>query len=254
MSKPTSYLGWKYDRPVRATGTNRKSGSIAGKWNELAWPPDGTVGMIISYGHDTKKEAIEAIREKIRKVGDPKLRRFKQRKRNSPGIRRALNPVPSRAPASFRGSVGMELGTLLEFEDAEGNVVKGGRAKLLWFPTEKALAFFESTKETRPSASVWDELESKQAKKAKSSFAKWADRDSKKARRIDFKAKNAKWLRSPANTVRLDYRSDKWGSTSEYTHDFGSGVGLYLLAGTGASGLWVFRGGKLRVTARGIEG
>lgn len=169
-------------------------------------------------------------------------------------LRTKLKPNPSRAPASFRGSVGIELGTLLEFEDAAGNVVKGGRAKLLWFPTEKALAFFEKAKETKPSASVWSELETRQAKKAKSTFTRWADRESKKARRIDFKAADAKWMRSPANTVRLDYRSNKWGETAEYTHDFGRGVSLYLLAGPRGPALWVFRGGKLRVTARGIEG
>lgn len=169
-------------------------------------------------------------------------------------IRSALNPNPSRAPGSFRGSVGIELGTLLEFETTEGHVVKGGTAKLLWFPTEKGLVFFEHAKETKPSAAVWNELETKSAKKAKGSFKRWADRDSKKARRFDFKSKNASWMRAPANIVRIDYRSHKWGETAEYTHDFGRNVGIYLLAAARGPALWVFYGGKIRVTARGIEG
>lgn len=169
-------------------------------------------------------------------------------------LRSTLRPNPSRAPGSFRGSVGIELGTLLEFETTEGNVVKAGRVKLLWFPTEKGLVFFEQAQETKPSASVWGELESKKAKKAKRTFERWADRESKKARRIDFKAKDAKWMRSPANIVRLDYRSSKWGKSAEYTHDFGRSVGIYLLSGPRGPALWAFLGGKLRVTARGIEG
>lgn len=169
-------------------------------------------------------------------------------------LRTILKPNPSRAPGSFKGSVGIELGTLLEFETTEGHVVKGGRVKLLWFPTEKGLVFFEKAKETKPTAAVWSELESKKARKAKTTFKRWADRDSKKARRIDFKVKDAKWRRAPANIVRLDYRSGKWGETAEYTHDFGRNVGIYLLSGARGPALWVFRGGKLRVTARGIEG
>lgn len=169
-------------------------------------------------------------------------------------IRRLLNPKGSRAPGSFSGSVGIELGKLIEFETTEGHVVRAGGVKLLWFPTEKGLVFFEGAKESRPSKSSWDELQSNAAKKAKSSFRRWADRDSKKARRIDFKSKTAKWMRSGANVVRLDYRSDKWGEKAEYTHDFGKKVGIYLLAGQRGPALWVFSGGSLRVTTRGIEG
>lgn len=172
-------------------------------------------------------------------------------------LRRVLNPAPSRAPAAFNGAVGIELGALLEFETQGGIVLRPPRGtKLLWFPGQKALAFFETgVKQPKPSKSVWDELDGAPGNKAKATFKKWADRESKKARRIDFKAPKATWERSPYNLVRIDYRSDKWGDLASYTHDTGRNVAMYILAaGMSKKALWVFRGGSLRVTARGIEG
>ena len=172
-------------------------------------------------------------------------------------LRRALNPKASRAPASFNGAVGIELGTLLEFETTSGVVLRSPRGiKLLWFPKQKALAFFEkSVPQGRPSKSTWDELESKSGRKAKESFAKWADRESKKARRIDFNSPKSTWERSPDKLTRIDYRSDKWGGRAEYTHATGRGVSMWLLShGMGNYAFWVFKGGSLRVTAKGIEG
>ena len=172
-------------------------------------------------------------------------------------LRRALNPKPSRAPASFAGAVGIELGTLLEFETSAGVVLRSPRGiKLLWFPEQKSLAFFETAvPKGRPSKATWDELEGKSGRKAKATFAKWADREAKKARRIDFKSPKATWERSHEKISRIDYRSDKWGGSAEYTHNMGRNVSMWLLArGMGTYAFWVFKGGSLRVTARGIEG
>lgn len=172
-------------------------------------------------------------------------------------IRRAINPKSSRAPASFDGAVAIELGTLLEFETRGGLLLKPpGGVKLLWFPKQKALGFFErGVKQGAASKSVWDELDGAPGRKAKADFKKWADRESKKARRVDFKSPKATWERSPDKVARIDYRSDKWGERAEYTHDTGRNVSMYLLSvGMGSKAFWVFKGGSLRVTARGIEG
>lgn len=175
----------------------------------------------------------------------------------SANLRRVINPKPSRAPASFAGAVAVELGTLLEFEISNGILLRPpGRVMLLWFPAQKALGFFEkAVKQGKPSTAVWDELDGKAGRRAKAEFKKWADRESKKARRIDYKSPKATWSRSTEKLARIDYRSDKWGKKAEYTHDTGRNVAMYLLAaGMSSNAFWVFKGGSLRVTAKGIEG
>jgi hypothetical protein len=154
----------------------------------------------------------------------------------------------------FAGQVAVELGTLLEFEDNEGHVVKGGRAKLLWFPKPRALGFFERVSASTASP---DEVSGRSGSaEAIDKFRTWSDREFSGARELKFRAKNPKWYRGHLLS-RIDYRSDKWGESAEYTHDFGPGVRLYLLSGSAAddgAALWVMKGGRLTVTARGIVG
>lgn len=172
-------------------------------------------------------------------------------------LQRALNPGPmKKGPANFEGRVAIHLGTLLEFELSKGAVVRGGRSRLLYFPDVKALAFFEKAKESRPSRRTWDELsETTAGRAAMRKFHAWADRESKQASEVKFSAKKDRWYKG-GSLARLDYKSDKRGETAEYTHDFGRGVHIYLLTGTGprAPAMWVIKGGRMTVTERGIVG
>lgn len=64
-----------------------------------------------------------------------------------------------------------------------------------------------------------------------------------------------RWQRLGA-ALRTDYRSDKWGRPlTEYTHAHGAGVGAWSLGEPAEGpGYLLLRGGRLKITARGIEG
>lgn len=153
------------------------------------------------------------------------------------------------------GAVGIELGRMLELE-VGGNVVRAGRDRhsLLWFPVWSALIFFENAKKGSNTAKNLERLEaSKSTTRATNAFEKWAQREAEKSYDLTLSAGKRKWYGHGA-VKRVDYWSDKWGDDEEYTHDFGRGVKLYILEASRNAAMWVIRGGRLRVTKRGIEG
>lgn len=160
-------------------------------------------------------------------------------KRNPPGA------------TKLDGAVGIELGKVLEFE-VRGQVIRTGRSrsKLIWFPVWKALIFFEGVRTGPSSAANLSKLEG--VGRQEGAFERWAQREARKSHPVTFPAGARKWY-AMGKVDRLDYWSDKWGKDDEYTHDFGNSVKLYALFGK-KSAMWVIRGGKLRVTRRGIEG
>jgi hypothetical protein len=161
------------------------------------------------------------------------------------------NPAGS---SKLDGGVGIELGRVLELE-VGGQVIRMGRKRvpLLWFPAWKSLVFFEGVSQGRATAAALRELETAPGyKRAVKSFDSWANRGTEKARGMTFPKGQRKWY-AGGTVSRIDYWSDKWGREDEYTHDHGKGVQLYILQ-RGKTAMWVIKGGRLRVTKRGIEG
>lgn len=160
------------------------------------------------------------------------------------------NPAGS---SKLDGSLGIELGTMLELE-VGGQVVRMGRVRpaLLWFPAWKSLVFFEGVKRgSRTEANLRRLEDEMSTAKSTNTFERWAQRSASKASDITFPAGKRQWY-AGGKANRLDYRSDKWGKTDEYTHDFGAGVRLYVLQKGRSAAMWVIRGGKMTVTQRGI--
>lgn len=88
--------------------------------------------------------------------------------------------------------------------------------------------------------------------------ARWTGRPPTGAYRLELPdVGRARW-REVGRAVRTDYRSNKWTrgrATVDYTHDHGRGVRVWARGNLEAgAGLLCARGGKLRITARGIVG
>lgn len=166
-----------------------------------------------------------------------------------------------RPPANFDGAIGVELGKLLEVQ-VEDLVVKfGDPPKLIWFVAQKSLGWFTGIKLPRASKSAWNTLrEESGARKAENAFEAWSDRGVEQAKTMSFPTTSSKWSRAKGHAKRIDYWSDKWGDSQEYTHDFGTSISLYRFVHRKSRGrgpvpnLWVVRGGRLTVTERGIVG
>lgn len=167
--------------------------------------------------------------------------------------------VMQKAPAAFDDSVAAELGSVLELA-LEGHVFRWtkGQAKLLWFPKYRVLGWMQGVKGSRFRKSYVDEVlqRSDAARRARQNFEDWSQREIEGARVQEFPTmKNAVWVRYSDKPTRIDYASDKWDREDQYTHEIGKGVRLYRYGGKRQSPwFWVLRGGKLRVTERGIIG
>lgn len=174
--------------------------------------------------------------------------------------------LPKRNPSSSSSSSGRELkrgplkvanlaavsehGHVLDLVIDEGKQTRKYRFKrpmplLLWSPKYKALLFWEDAKlPQRRKVENPDDLP-KRAAAAWSKFHKGHEADT--ARTI--KRSEPKTWRRVGRAVAIGYRDpEKWGK-DDAEHDFGRGVNVYR-----AGRLWVVRGGKLRLTAHGIEG
>lgn len=141
-----------------------------------------------------------------------------------------------------------QLGTVLDVVVDAGEhylVRPGGATDLLWTEDQKAIVWwpgrhFElgeleaTTKRHRKAARVFERWSVWEATQMGRSTASGAER----------------FERYPA--VTIGYHSDKFGKPQNYEHDFGRGVLVYRPIGT--PGPWVVRGGRLRITAHGIEG
>lgn len=85
----------------------------------------------------------------------------------------------------------------------------------------------------------------------------WTGKAAQRAYRLSLPDVGGRW-RKIGRAVRLDYRSNKWTggrSTVDYTHDHGPGVQVWARGDIDAgAGFLCARGGRLRITARGIVG
>ncbi len=80
-------------------------------------------------------------------------------------------------------------------------------------------------------------------------FERWSVWEADTAGKARIRVANS-YRRHPIATI--GYRSDKFGKKEDYEHAFGQGVHLYRP--TDNRSVWVVKGGRLRLTARGIEG
>jgi hypothetical protein len=139
------------------------------------------------------------------------------------------------------------LGHVLEVEIGGAILTwKKGDCELLWSPQAKALLWFDA--EEQP-IEVDDDAKISAATRV---FERFKDREANRYRRARYPV-SGQW-RSYGRAVRVDYHSDKWGQRASYTHELGSGVILYRQGPVHGPWLFALRGGRLRITKRGIEG
>jgi hypothetical protein len=147
----------------------------------------------------------------------------------------------------------VELGRFLDarVSDDEGDeqLVKTA-APLLWSEAARALIVLRGFKLPRPQPIR------PRGSKAERVYRRWTlGRDPATERTAELALPDAPWS-TLGRALTVGYRSDKFherGDTQDYEHEFGRSVVCYLRQ-AGARGVVVFRGGSLRVTARGIEG
>ena len=174
---------------------------------------------------------------------------------------KAPRPI-ARAPASVDGQLGAEIGRVLELA-LDGSEVRfsGPKPKLLWLPHIDALCWFVGAKTPAATTLRWNELRSPDNnwgfdQASVDAFNKFMGRGPKpRAWTYGLTGKSSAWYSIGAAT-RIDYSSDKYGRrTREYTHTLGRSVRLYVCGPKRAGpSFWMLRGGRLRLTARGIEG
>ncbi len=237
---PRRYRGWTVVI-VKATATNRRTGSVKGKWNAAGTPPKkGTTGMVQSYGHESRAEAAKSIRQEIAKKTKP-------RRRNA-SPKRSTQRLPTTslktAPARLDNADLAELGSVLELETEHATIAwPRDKAILAWSPKAKALVIVEGGKRTTSNTA--------KRGRARGAFERFADRDATKTSTVDVNPRGA-WKRV-GNIRRIDYHSNKWNRRAEYTHKSGPGVRLYMKGSwDNPPRLWVLKGGRMTVTPRGI--
>lgn len=160
-----------------------------------------------------------------------------------------MSGPPSRADLRDLVELGRWLDTYAELEHGESRIVPDGRELLLWSPAAKALLVL-GRKLPRPRKAA--ELPSSAAR----SYETWTrGREASQLRELDVELPRGRW-RELGPALRIAYASDKFherGDVEHYEHQFGGGVRLYQL-GAGRRPVLAWRGGRLRVTADGIEG
>ncbi len=201
--------------------------------------------------------------------------KHRAKKRSANPVARLLNPEEGtarskmkRPPATMNNAVGAEIGKVLELSlpDLEVKFTKSKPA-LIWFPKQKALGFFmwvpgEKTHakpdwlKVRPSARQFENLEEvADVAPAVRAFEAFHGRNADdEARTYEFPFRSTRGWYSINRVVRIDYWSDKFRASREYTHRHGAGVRLYIYGSPRKEGpsFWLIRGGALTVTQRGI--
>ena len=165
----------------------------------------------------------------------------------------------STPPINLENQVGIEIGRVLEIEVASHVIRLRKKPNLLWFPDKKALAFFVTDKlpnwlKPKPSTQALERIEAiRQSVKAKKAFREFMGREASSAYTLRVPRRKVDWYNA-GSIARLDYSSDKFGAKKEYTHGHGAGVRIYTQwpKSGRAPSLWVIKGGRLTVTARGI--
>lgn len=206
----------------------------------------------------TKKAKVGGS-SRVRKRSTSRSRK-KNAKRSCASIRAVGAPLSRELAGVFpsrvikRSPVGdLDDATLAELGDALEIEINGyqimwpkGQATLAWSPAHRALVILQGGRRGKPQPVGVSSRPSR-------AFERWADRDAKREATIEIKPRGA-W-RSLGTVKRIDYQSSKWGGSAEYTHKTGSGVRLYRFgAATKPPWVWVIKGGRLTVTARGIVG
>ena len=155
---------------------------------------------------------------------------------------------PTRAPvnladlqvASFLGNV-----VSLRWDTADGYREEFKATKpiqLLWAPEADCAFFFARETRTRPGQDIDD-------RKARSVVERGTGRKAGKTSTIVVpELKKAPW-KKVGKGHSIVYRSNRAGPMEKHEHDLGPTVSVYVMGS-----LWVIRGGKLRVTSRGLEG
>jgi len=165
---------------------------------------------------------------------------------DNPSKRRVLKSprvMPDPGPSAW-------LGGLLEWSW----VAKGGEEFLwepngewifLWSPELKAVVGIPS-----PTKKVRLDKVSRRGGGAKM-FERFTARDAENTHEIDMKDTKLKKLGAAKHIV---YRSDKWkpGEDTDYIHEFGKGVQLYVGPSIGKPKVFLCFGGKLTATERGL--
>lgn len=153
-----------------------------------------------------------------------------------------------RAPVRLHGIDAGAFGDALELEVA-GLVVRWRRGMdFLWDEDQRAILILQGSANSRRR-----KVEATGADA--DAYRKFMGRRAKHERTDRIRVEQAQWRKAPGYAARFDYWSDKFrAKLREYTHPFDSNVSVYLLGGARPPWVWALRGGRLRVTARGIEG
>lgn len=207
---------------------------------------DGS-GRALPFGAQQKID--RAVEAKLRELGKAEGMRVANRQRKTkrtPAARFPDSTTLKRAPANLDGDDLAELGAALEVETDAALLTWGqGKASLLWTPESRALVIIEGGKRTRTGTP--------KPGRARATFERWAGRGATHAESLDVSPRGP-WKR--VGTVRrIDYHSDKKGQRRGvgYTHKTGRNVRLYLKGSLSSlPRVWVIKGGRLTVTARGI--
>jgi len=169
----------------------------------------------------------------------------------------------ARPPVSIDDIVGAAFGRVL---DITTRTLKASfrvpRPKMIWFPEIKSIGFVvhgssrPRWSQANPSAShmayIRDRLATRPAERSFKKFMGRSPQD--RAYSIEFPADSRRAWYSVGPLATIDYSSDKNSEKAEYTHDFGAGVRLYVLANrkTRSPSFWLIRGGRLKANERGL--
>lgn len=233
-----------------ATGTLPKAGknALEAVYASLVsdgWKPPKAAQVAWSVAKQSyKKDKSGTWKKRAKKLPKSSTRRRGHKgRRGNGGASWPYGSELAKGPMPHEGFEVEQLGEVLEVE-SEGKVVRSNRGTpLLWSPKHKALLWVEGGRKSskRP------------ATRSSASFEAFNGR----APNVEYQIEgptSGKWYRVGA-ADRTDYWSDKFGKSDEYTHDHGSmRPSLYCYGTASGPKLWCIRGGKLRITERGIEG
>lgn len=184
----------------------------------------------------------DAIHRKANKV-------IAECRRDNPSDFAADWKVLDRAPAGLDGADVAELGRALELEAAGLRMRFTGRPGWYWEPRSRSVIVFQGGR--RGNARKADDVDAKTERAFEAFMGRGVE--SQHSHTMP-PIQGGVWRRAPGFAARFDYWSDKFDEDEEYTHGFTSRVRLYRGGGASPPWIWVLRGGRLRVTRRGIEG
>lgn len=164
-------------------------------------------------------------------------------------VKRAPIPIGGDGPG------GMQLGTVLEIESLRDFQFRWRKhkPKLLWDMEHKALIFVDvPNRVLGPKDKLASQPIPPHGKgKGATVFRGFHGREAKRITAYRVKTRGDQWI-TFGSVVRIDYFSTRQSKREQYTHKHGSGVRLYRLGEDTGPTLWVLKGGRLNVTARGI--